>query len=169
MPRTQCALLKKNIELRFIMLIEISSRAHTTIDDLSFCTDRIVHPRVEMHAMLKYLKYPSIFKDECRDLTLETCWDMTEKGTDKNMSKEDCYKSSINIAIDSKIKNDVDERKKTWTRLDHNNCEHAKNKLHEKRSKRWENHTNGTFDLKSELACSMNEHVHEINRQHQTA
>ena len=134
-PRIQYVLLKKNIELWFIMLIEISSRAHTTIDDLNFCTDRIVHPRVEMHAILKYLKSPSIFKDEYRDLILETCWDMTEKETDKNMSKEDYCKLSINITIDNEIKNNIGERKKIWTRLDYKNYEHVRNKLHEKRSK----------------------------------
>lgn len=163
MPQIQYALLKKNIELRFIMLIEISSRAYTTVDDLSFCTDRIVHPRVEMYVMLKYLKSPLIFKDEYRDQILETCWDIMEKRTNKHISKEDYYKLSINITINSKIKNNINERKKIWTRLDYKSYEHTKNKLHIKRSKRWEKLINGTFDLKSELTFSINEYIHEIN------
>ena len=86
-----------------------------------------------------------------------------EKRTDKHMSKEDYYKLSINITINSKIKNNINERKKIWTRLDYKSYEHTKNKLHIKRSKHGEKLINGTFDLKSELAFSINEYIHEIN------
>ena len=54
-----------------ITLIEVSSRAHTPLDNLKFCTDSVVHPRIEMCSMLKYLISPSMFKDDDRDVILK--------------------------------------------------------------------------------------------------
>ena len=53
------------------MLIEISSHAHTTLDNMNFCADSVVHPRIEMCSMLKYLKSPSMFKDDNHNIILK--------------------------------------------------------------------------------------------------
>ena len=62
MPRRVDYVFLPNIEGEgYPALIEISSRAHTTFDNLFFCSGRLVHPRIEMHPLLKVLKHPSIF------------------------------------------------------------------------------------------------------------
>ena len=72
MHRIQHALLNKNFSIGLTMLIEIYSRTHASLDNLNFCADSVVHPRIEMYSILEYLKSPSIFKDEDRNNIFKT-------------------------------------------------------------------------------------------------
>ena len=102
-PRIQCVLFNKNASVGLIMLIEISSRACTTLDNINCCADIVVHPRIEMCSMLKYLKSPSMFKHDDRNVILKKFWDMTKTGANKNMTKVDYHMMSINIMINNKL------------------------------------------------------------------
>ena len=103
-PRIQHAFLNKNASAVLIMLIKNSSRACTKLDDANFCADSVAHPRIEMCSMLKYLKSPSMFKDDDRNIILKKFWDMTKTGADETMSKVDYCMKSINVMINNQIR-----------------------------------------------------------------
>jgi len=71
MPRIEYVFLDTNGSTGLPLLIELSSRANTTISDLTFCQEKIIRPRLEMYNILKILKLPSIFKDLERDAILK--------------------------------------------------------------------------------------------------
>ena len=81
MPRIEHALLFRNDKLGtgFPSLIEMSSRAHTTTEDLYFCLRHLVFPRREMFKMLKCLKRPSIFNVNDANVMLKKIWMITKK------------------------------------------------------------------------------------------
>ena len=111
MPRVQYASLNKNFSAGLIMLIEISSCACVALDNLNFCSESAAYPKIEMCSMLKYSQSLSIFKDDDCNIIFKTFWDMTTIGTDGMMSKVGYRVTSINIIINNKIREKVNDKK----------------------------------------------------------
>ena len=94
--RMQHALFHRNVDEGHPCLVEISSRASTSLEDLQYFQNCTLHPRPEMFFVLKWLKHPSMFEDNDRNVILSKFYDLTKTGEDKFFSIEDCYKISIN-------------------------------------------------------------------------
>ena len=109
-PRIQYALLNKNVSVGLMLLIGISSRACATLDNLKFCADSAVHPRIETCSMLKCLKSPSMFKDDACNVIFKKFWDMIKTGADEMTSKVDYCIMFINVMINNKIKKKIDDK-----------------------------------------------------------
>ena len=105
MPRIEHAMLKRNAGLGSMITIKISYRASLKLDNLSFYKDSIVHPRIEMHSILKYLKSPSMFRKNDHDVILQTCWNKIKTSADRKMNKLCYHNMPINIMINNKIRN----------------------------------------------------------------
>ena len=65
-----------------------------------------------MFFILKWLKHPSIFEDNDRNVILVQFYDLTERGEDKFFSIDDYYKISISAMIDNKIKKKIKDKNK---------------------------------------------------------
>ena len=159
----QHALLHRNVHEGCPYLIEISSRANTSLEDIRFCQECTLCPRKEMFPLLKWLKYPSIFDDNDRNEVLSKMCSLTITGEDRSFTnKEEHYKISINVMINNKIRLYVNDNKKTWTRLDTEKHMEISEKLLKKRMHRWNNSSSIVFEFRSEYHRSINEHAHEI-------
>ena len=159
--RIQYAFLHRNVHEGHPHLIEISSRANTSLEDLRFCQDHTLCPRKEMFPMLKWLKYPSIFDDNDRNEVLSKMCSLTITGEDRYFTKEEYFKISINVMINNKIRLNLKVNKKTWTRLDAEKHAQTSKKSLQKRMHRWNDSSSIVFDFRSEYQRSVNEHAHE--------
>ena len=65
-----------------------------------------------MFFILKWLKYPSIFKDNNRNVILSKFYGLIKTGEDKLFSIDNYYKILINIIIDNKIKKKIKDKNK---------------------------------------------------------
>ena len=166
MPRIECALLFRNDKLGtgFPSLIEISSRAHATTEDLYFCLRHLVFPRREMFKMLKCLKRPSIFNVNDANVMLKKFWMITKERIDTNYSDEDYCKIAIEIMINDRVKIMISSIKFKLTRIDAKKHKEMCRNLKQKRTRRWNNALNLTFQLRSEFNISINECAHEFDR-----
>ena len=67
-------ILKDKLHCKQPHLVETSEIASTSIEDLDFCKDSIVFPKVEMTRLLKTLKEPSgLLKDDRRSMLEKLC------------------------------------------------------------------------------------------------
>ena len=80
-------------------LVEMSSRANTTLDNLHFCRDHIVHPRKEMLVLLKILREPSMFEEEDRISILKRVVQIVLSHDNNFSTKEDYLRLSIDVMI----------------------------------------------------------------------
>ena len=111
MPRTEHALLKRNAGLGSMITIKISCRASLKLDNLSFCADIIVHPRIEMHSILECLKSLSMVKKNDLDVIMQTCWNKIMTSADRKISEVGHHKIPINTMINNKIRNLIINKK----------------------------------------------------------
>lgn len=87
MPRTQHTLFHRNVDEGHPCLIEISSRANTSLEDLNFCQHCTLCPRTDMFSVLKWTKHPSAFDDNDRNVVLAKLCDLTKTGVDDLFSR----------------------------------------------------------------------------------
>ena len=99
----QYKVLHRNVDEGHPYLIGISSRTNTPLEDLIFCQNCTLCPRTDMFSVLKWMKHPSIFDDNDRNVILAKSYDLTKTGVDNLFSIEDYYKISINVMINNKI------------------------------------------------------------------
>ena len=114
-----------------------------------------------MFFILKWLKYPSIFKDNNRNVILSKFYGLIKTGEDKLFSIDNYYKILINIIIDNKIKKKIKDKNKIQTRLDNNKYEYVNQNLLQRRVQCWESNTNKVFQFQEEFHRSINEFMHE--------
>ena len=162
MPRIEYIFLLNPNNLGLPSLIELSARASTRLDDLYFCLERVVHPRLQMHALLKMLKFPCMLNDNERGNVLMKLIEVTKEHKDIMFTEEDYFKLVINVIMETKVKSKINNNagNKAWTRQDSKKCDITLNILHEKRSNQWMNKNNYKFTFKEEHCQSTNDLVH---------
>ena len=122
-------------------LIEISNRATTRLQDLDFVENSIVHPRHEMHCMLKILKLPSIINNDVERISLiKKLMQMAISNKDMGFKKEDYCIVAIKFLIEMKLKPKINSAKEKWTRSDSNKFNMMINLLNENVKKRKTTH-----------------------------
>ena len=89
MPRIEYIFLLNPNNLGLPSLIELSARASTRLDGLHFYLERVVHPRLQMHALLKMLKFPCMLNDNERGNVLMKLIEVTKEHKDIMFTEED--------------------------------------------------------------------------------
>ena len=102
-------------------LVETSSRANTTLDNLHFCRDHIVHPRKEMLILLKILREPSMFEEEDRISISKRVVQIVLSHDDNLSTKEDYLRLSIDVMISNKVNRMINSSTHRWIRVDTRN------------------------------------------------
>ena len=120
MRRVEYVFLKDNAHYQSPYLVEISKRASTSIEDLDFCKDSIIFPKIEMIRILKMLKEPSVFLEDDRCSMLEKLCDILT--TQRDLVEKETYylQLAVHMMITNKINKSIKITGKPWTR--HDSC-----------------------------------------------
>ena len=135
MPRVGYVLINNPNYLGLPSLIEVSNHASTWFEDLYFIRVIVIYPRVEMHNLLKMLKFTSLVNKTERTMVLKELIGVAKEKGDVNYNKNDYYHLVLNLIMDSKIKILINGSKsnKVWKRSDSNKYNLMFKLLHQKR------------------------------------
>ena len=136
MPRVDYVFLDNKDNKGSPSLIEISSRANTTLENLHYCKEKTTHLRIEMHSLLKVLKLLSIFDMFDRKEILKELCALSKKQSNLQRSSDYYFMLAIKIMTENKVKRMIHNVQIKWTRHDTKNYNHMLNTLKKKRTER---------------------------------
>ena len=160
--RIKYAIIIDSVHFQSPYLIELSSRANTTIEDVSyFFSDNIIYPNEKMYHLLKILKHPSMFSNNIRDTILNKLVSIIESKEDTKFNQEKYLQLAIEIMIDEKVDEIYNvNQKKRFTRKDASNKNMILKRLKENRRKRL--HSAYKYEFKVDYYETKNNIEHEI-------
>ena len=102
--RIKCVIMKDRAHFRSPHLIELSSRANITIENVSyFFSDNIVHPNEDVFHLLKMIKHPSMFADNSSNAMLSKLARIVESKEDAKCNQEKCLQLAACAIADKKV------------------------------------------------------------------
>ena len=102
-------------------LVEISTRANITLENMYFCREHVVHPRKEILVLLKILREPSMFVEEDRINILKRLAGVVVRNDKIFRKNQDCLCLSMGTMISNKVSGMIESSTNRWNRSDTRN------------------------------------------------
>ena len=104
MLKVDYALVNNPIYLGLLLLIEISNRASTRLEDLDFIRNLLIHPHLQICKLLNLLKHLSIASKDERKIILIKLINVSNEKFGAKYDKEDSIVLVLDKIIEIKIK-----------------------------------------------------------------